>query len=170
MSPHTLDDLATAPRWVAWRQELTKKGKPTKIPYDPVSGSKARVPTDPKTYNTRAKAEQRWGVMHSNGDAGGTGIVLGNLGNGNYLFGLDLDGCRDGATGDLTQWAKPIITRFSTYAEVSPSGTGVKPFFLVSAETAHAVETLLGKVKTGKNKGKQITRKTFALGIIWKLL
>jgi hypothetical protein len=44
------------------------------------------------------------------------------------LCGVDLDGCRDPETGDVAKWAQEIITRLNTYAEVSPSGTGVKLF------------------------------------------
>jgi putative DNA primase/helicase len=39
-----------------------------------------------------------------------------------------LDDCRDPDSGDLTAFARDILDRFRTYAEVSPSGTGVKLF------------------------------------------
>jgi hypothetical protein len=42
------------------------------------------------------------------------------------LTGIDLDGCIDPATKKVLPWAKAIIKRFNTYAEYSPSGTGVK--------------------------------------------
>ena len=41
------------------------------------------------------------------------------------FVGIDLDGCRDPATGAVEAWARPTIERFATYCEVSPSGTGV---------------------------------------------
>jgi primase-polymerase (primpol)-like protein len=40
--------------------------------------------------------------------------------------GFDLDDCRDPATGELQSWANDFVEQFGTYAEVSPSGTGVK--------------------------------------------
>jgi primase-polymerase (primpol)-like protein len=39
--------------------------------------------------------------------------------------GIDLDDCRDPATGDLEPWARTIIRQLDTYTEVSPSGTGI---------------------------------------------
>jgi hypothetical protein len=39
--------------------------------------------------------------------------------------GIDLDKCRDAATGDIAPWAQSIIDSLDSYAEVSPSGTGV---------------------------------------------
>jgi hypothetical protein len=43
--------------------------------------------------------------------------------------GIDLDNCRDTATGEIDPWAEEVLAQFGdTYAEVSPSGTGVKLF------------------------------------------
>src|SRR5690606_36820483 len=42
--------------------------------------------------------------------------------------GIDLDGCRDPETRQLDEWAKEIVLQFGSYAEVSPSKTGVKIF------------------------------------------
>lgn len=42
------------------------------------------------------------------------------------FFGIDLDLCL-GTRGNLKPWAQPIMERFSdTYAEISPSGRGIK--------------------------------------------
>jgi hypothetical protein len=142
---HNLDDLASLPRWVAWHEE-TRGGKPTKIPVDPHSGRHARVPTDPDTWATRLAAEQRWKKM-ANGHAGGIGIVLGDLGNGAHLLGLDLDDCI-AKDKTLAEHADEIIERFDTYCEVSPSGRGVKLFFMVADEDIAAVHRLLdGKTR-----------------------
>ena len=42
--------------------------------------------------------------------------------------GIDLDGCRDPKTEAVSEWAKEIVLKLGSYAEVSPSGTGVKIF------------------------------------------
>ena len=146
-----LGDLATEVRWVAWREEL-KPGteKPTKIPYCPRTGSKART-DDPSTFGDRKQAERRWRKL-DDGSRGGVGIVLGNLA-GDVLMGIDLDSCID-EKGFISDWATEVVERFDTYAEVSPSGRGVKLFFLVAAEDTVTIDTLLG--------GK--TRKFFAAG------
>jgi hypothetical protein len=154
----TLDDLAVEPRWVAWREESRtqqdgSKHK-TKIPYDPNSQQQARIPTDPTTWGTCAEAKARWNKLRQEApDAGGgVGIVLGDLDDGNLLMGIDLDCCPKEDT--IEPWASEIIERFNTYAEVSPSGQGVKLFFLVAADDADAVKQSLN--------GK--TRRTFAAG------
>src|SRR3712207_2969139 len=40
--------------------------------------------------------------------------------------GADLDKCRDPKTGELATWAEAILALAETYAEVSPSGTGLR--------------------------------------------
>src|SRR5262249_17926175 len=40
--------------------------------------------------------------------------------------GIDLDDCRDVETGEIKPWAEEIIRDLDSYAEVSPSRTGVK--------------------------------------------
>jgi hypothetical protein len=42
------------------------------------------------------------------------------------LVGVDLDKCLDPDTGEITPWAARTIERLDSYAEVSPSLTGVK--------------------------------------------
>jgi primase-polymerase (primpol)-like protein len=42
------------------------------------------------------------------------------------LVGVDLDKCLNPDTGEITPWAGSIIDRLDSYAEVSPSLTGVK--------------------------------------------
>jgi hypothetical protein len=41
---------------------------------------------------------------------------------------VDLDNCIDPATGELKPWGRQAVTALDSYAEVSPSGTGVKVF------------------------------------------
>jgi hypothetical protein len=63
---------------------------------------------------------------------GGIGIQLGDIGDGTYLIGLDLDNCLDGQQR-LARWAGEIVKTASNYAETSPSGKGVKLFAFVAA-------------------------------------
>jgi putative DNA primase/helicase len=130
------------------------------VPKNPATSGNARVPTDPSTYGTRAAAEQRWQKIANPKAVGGIGIVLGELPNGLHLDGIDLDSCRDPQGGGIADWAKEVIERFDTYAEVSPSGTGVKLFFVMSADDMVELRELLGH----NVKGEQLTRKTFAAG------
>lgn len=43
-------------------------------------------------------------------------------------IGIDLDGCRNPETSEIADWAKKVIVGVGSYAEVSPSGRGVKIF------------------------------------------
>ena len=149
-----LNDLAGEKRWVAWREE-SREGKPRKMPKNPATGGNAQVPTNPATYGTRAAAERCWQKIKKEDETGGIGIVLGDT-----LVGSDLDSCRDPESGEIAGWAKEVIARFDTYAEVSPSGTGVKLFFTMSAEGKGKLQALLGL----NAKGEPLTRKTFAAG------
>src|SRR5262249_51553706 len=45
---------------------------------------------------------------------------------GGGLCGVDLDRCRDAHTGGLAKWALVVLRMLNSYAEVSPSGAGVK--------------------------------------------
>ena len=117
--------LAGTSRWLIWREE-TRGGRPTKVPYA-VGGGHASA-TDPSTWRTRREAEA-FARRFLNGSAGGIGIVLGNIGADTYLCGLDLDSCID--DGLIDDWAAAILDSAASYAEISPSGRGVKTLFYV---------------------------------------
>jgi hypothetical protein len=89
-----------------------------------------RRPT-PTTWGARDQAEQWLDRLEKPCDLFGTGLVLTAVDAERHLAGIDLDTCRFG--GNLADWAIEIIERFGTYAEVSPSGAGVKIFFLMRA-------------------------------------
>ncbi len=133
-----LSEIADRPLWVAWREELRGDRK-TKVPYSP-KGVRARS-NDPATWGTRRAAEKTAKRLLADGRAGGVGIMFGDLPGrpGWRLGGVDLDSCRDPSTGALTPWADAVIGRFGSYAEVSPSGTGVKVFFAYRADDADAI-------------------------------
>lgn len=132
----TLASLAHHPIWVGWKQEM-RKGRPTKVPYDPRTGRRAET-DDRGTWATRGEADT-WAVT-ARGD--GVGLVLTQIGEDTLTCGADLDACRDPDTGAIELWAQAVIDRFDTYAEVSPSGTGVKLFFILFLADLPALETL----------------------------
>lgn len=138
----TLHDL---PRWVGWRFE-TRNNSPTKIPYSPTTGGQAAV-DEPATWGNRDAAERLDGCLAR---YEGTGIVLGQYDPEWYLGGIDLDSCRDKATGRIEEWALDIVRTFRTYTEVSPSGTGLKVFFRFSAGYMAAIAPAMGDAKYGK--------------------
>ena len=131
----TLSRLAPLLRWVLWRNEK-RNGRATKIPKQ-INGKEASS-TDAKTWATRAACETARGIIR----ADGVGIILGDLGNGYTLAGIDLDSCI--TAGTTAPWASVILHRFGTYAETSPSGTGLKIFFLLRSADMSRVRDLLG--------------------------
>jgi len=104
-------------QWVLWRL-LHKAGakKATKVPYQP--GGAAASSTDPATWSTFDDVR----AAYEAGGFDGVGFVFAAD---DPFVGIDLDGCRDAGTGELAPWAQAAIMRFSTYCEVSPSGTGI---------------------------------------------
>lgn len=107
--PEALKDRAA---WVCWTYQ-NRDGKRTKVPKNPRSGGNAKS-NDPTTWATFAEALDvlprfaGLGVMFADG-----------------LCGVDLDGCRDPDTGELEPWAAEVVADLDSYAEASPSGTGV---------------------------------------------
>jgi hypothetical protein len=107
-------------RWVCWSW-VWKKDKYDKPPLNPRTLRNARS-NDPRTWGTFDETL----AAFRQGKCDGIGIMLGDLGDGRTLAGVDLDDVRDPGDGTLQPWAAWTVTRLDTYAEVSPSGTGVK--------------------------------------------
>lgn len=101
-----------------WKKE-ERGGKPTKIPYNPITGGKAQ----PNNKTTFAPFEAAAAVM-GNYDGLGIGIFDG-------LCAIDIDHCiKDGKPSEM---AADIISTMDSYTEYSPSGSGVHIYFTVSA-------------------------------------
>lgn len=107
-------ELTSLTRWVVWRYE-SRDGKPTKVPHS-VRGGLASS-TDERTWTTFDEAN------HARGAFDGVGFVFAK---GDGFVGIDLDDCVH--NGELSKDAAAIVAGFDTYAEISPSGSGVKLF------------------------------------------
>jgi hypothetical protein len=147
-----LEALSQKQLWVAWRAE-ERNGRFTKLPISP-SGGPGRV-DDESTWGTRAEAETM-AKLTVNGHGGGIGIVLGDLGNGLALGGIDLDSCRS-PDGSISPWADAVIKGFASYAEVSPSDTGIKIFFYYPVEALAELRSAMGTShsRAWKQRGNQ---------------
>jgi putative DNA primase/helicase len=114
-------DLQAMDRWVLWKN--VQRSKPNgekvwaKMPLSAKGG--AGSSTDSATWVSFGAAVDEYLL----GDYDGIGIVLGGT-----LHGIDLDDCRDPVTGSLSELAQETLDRVEGYAEVSPSGTGLKIF------------------------------------------
>jgi len=98
-------------RWLCWRFSV-RGGKQTKVPLR--TDGRAASSTDPTTWTTFDEAYDA--AERSNL---GVGFVLG----GNYI-GIDLDHAVSDS-GAIEKWAADIIEAIDSYAELSPSHSGV---------------------------------------------
>lgn len=105
--PHAFDGLRDEPVWVAWNYEGGRK-----VPKSPHGGN-ARS-NDPATWGTYDEAS----ALAERRGYSGVGVML----SGGYV-GVDLDDAVEG--GRVKPWAQDIIDELGSYAELSPSGTGV---------------------------------------------
>ncbi len=110
--------LTQCPRWVAWHWVQVYR-RWTKVPLSPSTGGTASV----TNADTWADFETALHYARSHHHAG-VGVVL--IGDG--LMGWDLDHAVDPATNQPELWAAEIINSLNSYAELSPSGTGVRIF------------------------------------------
>lgn len=113
-------ELRRINRWVLW-SFVAKTKKSGEIKWDKVpltvDGTYAST-VDPTTWSAFEAVKDAFLL----GDFDGVGIVI----NGQDFHGIDLDDCRDPDTGDLNEFAQRVLKQVGSYAEVSPSGTGVK--------------------------------------------
>jgi len=98
-------ELRSLRQWVEWRYIGDDRKK---VPFQP-NGTPAKS-NDPTTWSEFCQCHGQLGFVFAAEDG---------------LFGVDLDGCIDDA-GEVQEWAMRIVNRFDTYAEISPSGRGIK--------------------------------------------
>ena len=123
-------------QWVLWRLDPKgdKTSELTKIPYRDV-GRKA-LANKPHTWLPFIVALERWAANPSGW--AGIGYEFGLDSGGPYITGLDFDNCLDSATGMVESWAdKELALLIPTYAEISPSGKGIKLW--VETERPHTL-------------------------------
>lgn len=107
------ETLKEKPNWVLWRAE-ERDGKVTKIPYQP--DGKPAASTRPQQWTGFNEVIEAF----KTGLWSGIGFVL----TGSGITGIDLDHCI-GPDGKVADWAQEIVEGFSSYTELSPSGTGL---------------------------------------------
>lgn len=99
-----MQELKALPQWVGYDA--------AKVPLS-VDGGRASS-TNPATWSSYAAAVAKFGDR--------VGFVL--TAADPYCV-IDIDHCRDAATGEIEPRAQAVIDRFNSYTEVSPSGTGI---------------------------------------------
>lgn len=117
--PHELKEIK---QWVCWRlvekwDELNQDKKLTKIPYNPGTGTEADT-TNSKTWTDFETACR----AYESGAYNGIGFVFTES---DPYCGIDLDNCRDSATGAIKQWGTDVLNNVRSYPEASQSGYGI---------------------------------------------
>lgn len=107
-------------RWLLWGYDAQGK-KPASSVARPGVGVNPNDPQHWRTFEEACAAVDRDVIQ-------GIGFALGLNGDGTCFSGIDLDDVRDPSTGAIEAWARDVISRFQSYTEVSPSGTGIKIF------------------------------------------
>ncbi len=125
MTSISIADLKTLKRWVLWKLEPGKDGKPTKVPYLP-NGYKASI-TDHAQLRTYSEVEPHLAKFS------GIGLALGLI-DGMEVWGVDIDKCCDAVTGKFSPESRQVVIELNSYAEFSPSGTGCHIWGLGSLE------------------------------------
>jgi hypothetical protein len=129
--PAALERLSAERRWLVWRWEarhkksgeldLDKNGDPkwTKPPYQARFPKHHAATDDPSTWGIYLDAVAAVKV----GEADGIGYAL----LGSDLGAIDLDKCRNAATGEVAQWAEELHAEAGgAYHEITVSGQGTR--------------------------------------------
>ncbi len=112
------EELKALPQWVLWKMHSIGGREATKVPFQ-ANGEKAKAgePSTWTTFDIAMESYQRGGYL-------GVGFEFHD----DEYCGIDLDSCRNPASGVISEWAQHWIDRFDSYTEISPSLTGVKIF------------------------------------------
>lgn len=111
-------ELRQLPQWIRWRWERDEKRVAwTKIPVQSTSARNAAT-NRRDTWTSFQDAQENVG-RH---DTDGLGFVFTEM---DPYCGVDIDGCRNAATGELSEFASEVIELLASYVEVSATGTGV---------------------------------------------
>jgi putative DNA primase/helicase len=127
--PPALAPLTQEKRWVVWKWVTGKNGKRTKPPFRADAPRKHANSTDPSTWCDLNTAM----LVYTEGKADGVGFTLMNC----NIAAIDLDDCRDPQTGKLHPWAADVVTRSGSYAEITPSGEGIRIIGLATGAKLH---------------------------------
>lgn len=111
-------ELKSLDRWIVWRYEEDpdRPNHPKKVPFNIRNGSKLNATKVENGYSFDL-------ITHGSNGYSGAGFILGEP-----VVGADFDKCRDPLTGEVAPRALAEVMRLNSYAEISPSQTGIKVF------------------------------------------
>ena len=124
-------ELKLIPRWCMWKfMEVgeDEQKKWSKIPMQ-INGHRGSS-TNADTWTDFLTAQN----AYEKGGFDGVGFVFTGEDN---LVGIDIDDCVNLDTTEINAFAQDILARVQGYAEISPSGTGLKIFTRAEIQKAH---------------------------------
>jgi hypothetical protein len=166
-----LAEFASDRCWVTWQPDPTGRKRPVQRV---TAGAVAPANTAaPGTWRTREAAERLAAELRALGQEAGIGLVAHLRRSGDQVVLVDLDAAIDPVTATVKEWAETILDKLRTYAEVSPSGTGLHIVFRIAAADTPAVEALLRqgrKIRAGRKWFRKAPKGEKAEGIefIWR--
>lgn len=127
-------ELRERPRWVLWKyvHRAQPDGKKVWAKMPCAIDGRAASTNRPETWTTFDDVADTFIL----GGFDGLGYVLGD-----DVQGIDLDDCRNPETGELNELAQEALQKIDGYAEVSPSGTGIKLFSRTNLDGSRADKT-----------------------------
>lgn len=130
-------ELQERKQWICWKYEKHPgRAKPTKVPYNPLTGFKAST-MDASTWTDFETAKAQMGRYS------GIGFVFTKD---DPYVGIDLDHVLDDNGNFIQKDAKEIFEKCSSYTEISPSGTGIHILGKAKLhDVAHKVEEDFGR-------------------------
>ena len=112
------DELKQLDQWVLWKSE-TRDDKPTKVPYNAQTKQRAKSNNSDTWYSFSTVLDA---FVENSSKYEGIGFMFSPT---DPYVGIDFDDCLE--DGELKPWARELVDLMqSTYAEVSPSGNGIK--------------------------------------------
>ena len=134
--PRALAALIERPQWCVWRWTQQLDGKWQKPPYQARDPRRHASSTDPSTWSDYSTALAAVQAGHADG-------ITYVLTTDDPFAAIDLDHCRDADTHSIEIWAQLFLERGrDTYAEVTPSGDGVRIWGLANGAALNRKFTL----------------------------
>jgi P4 family phage/plasmid primase-like protien len=123
------DELKARACWVVWHYVEEIDAESGEVGWDKpprnVRTGRLASSTDAKTWGSYKEAM----AAYRRGGLDGIGFVLSKCeAHADPFVAIDLDKCRDPATGSIEEWALRIVHTINSYTEVSPSGRGLRIF------------------------------------------
>jgi hypothetical protein len=147
--------LTSHARWLLWRTETridrkTGEKRSTKVPISFHTGKPCDV-TAPASWIDYASVEAA--LLRSRA-WDGPGFALGAIESiGEVVIGLDGDNCLD-EDGAVAEWFMPFLVAMGSYAEESPSGTGIKCIGRIKRADLAVVRKLLDITEGDKDQAR----------------